>query len=291
MQNAKCKMQKAHSATGEMQSAHCTMTKVETFGRITLGLLIACSVTAGPLFAQPRTQQARAPQRRTMQPRVFVSINAVYRGPSRTLTDSTTFQTPFSAGRELGSATSTYKVPTGVMFDGGGIARLWHGLGAGVAVSAFTSRNDFNITAQMPHPFFFNQMRTIEGTVNARHAETTVHVLGAYYVPLTPRLNVIVSAGPSHFSVEQKLVRSVTAIELYPFDTAQFGTADLEVFNTTAWGFNAGADLSWMFSRNFGVGGLVRFAKATIELTPTGRAAVKMDAGGFQAGGGVRIGF
>jgi len=248
----------------------------------TLLALGVCFVAAGPAFGQ---------QKPASPPRVIVSVNALYRTTARTLSDSVTFSTPFSAGRELATASSTYGIPAGVMFDGEGVVRLWKGLGAGVAVSAFSSHADFNITAQMPHPFFFNQMRTIEGAVNARHAETTVNVLATYYIPLAPRFNVVVSAGPSWFSVEQKLVRSVTAIELYPFDTAQFGTADLQVFNTTAWGFNAGADISWMVTRNFGVGGLLRFAQATVEMTPTGRAAVKMDVGGFHAGGGARFSF
>lgn len=245
----------------------------------TMVLALACWAVASPsAVAQP-------------QPRVFVSINAVERTTARTLADSTTFDTPFSAGREPGSASSTYKIPAGVMFDGEGVVRLWRGLGVGAAVSAFSSRNDFQVTAQLPHPFFFNRARTVDGTVNSRHAETAVHVMAAYYVPLTPRLNVILSAGPSRFSVEQKLVRSVTATEVYPFDTAEFGSADLEVVKTTAWGFNVGADVSWMFTRGFGVGGLVRFAQSTVDLTPAGRAAVKMDVGGFQVGGGARVGF
>ncbi len=267
-------------------------TKAKTITRTTLLSLVICSIAAGPAFAQrSRPKQVPPPRPRAAQPRVFVSVNGVYRAPSRTLSDSVTFPTPFSAGRELASATSKYTLPTGIMFDGEGIVRLWRGLGAGIAVSAFSSRNDFNITAQMPHPFYFNQMRTIQGTVNSRHAETTVNLLAAYAIPLSPKLNVLVSAGPSWFSTEQKLVNSVTAIELYPFDTAQFGTADLQTFNTGAWGFNAGADLSWMLARNFGVGGLVRFAQATAKMSPPGRAAVSMDVGGLNVGGGVRIKF
>ena len=56
-------------------------------------------------------------------------------------------------------------------------------------------------------------------------------------------------------------------------------------------GFNAGADLRWMFSRNIGVGGMVRYIRGSVDLDDRGRSP-NLGAGGWlQVGGGLRIGF
>jgi hypothetical protein len=45
----------------------------------------------------------------------------------------------------------------------------------------------------------------------------------------------------------------------------------------------------WFFSKNVGVGGLVRFSRATIDLDAPENRTVSVDAGGVYAGGGVRV--
>jgi hypothetical protein len=56
-------------------------------------------------------------------------------------------------------------------------------------------------------------------------------------------------------------------------------------------GFNAGADLRWMFSRNVGLGGMVRFIRGSVDLETENNRRILVRAGGLQAGGGIRIGF
>ena len=46
---------------------------------------------------------------------------------------------------------------------------------------------------------------------------------------------------------------------------------------------------SWMLGRTFGVGGILRFSKATVDLDAPNNRTISVDAGGFYAGGGVRI--
>jgi hypothetical protein len=46
-----------------------------------------------------------------------------------------------------------------------------------------------------------------------------------------------------------------------------------------------------MFTRNFGLGVMVRFSRANATLAPEGRAAFDALVGGLEAGGGVRIAF
>ena len=50
-----------------------------------------------------------------------------------------------------------------------------------------------------------------------------------------------------------------------------------------------GVDVIWAFSRNVGVGGLLRFTRATTTITPGEGRTIELELGGLQAGGGIRI--
>ena len=82
-------------------------------------------------------------------------------------------------------------------------------------------------------------------------------------MPLTrSRSGCIVTAGPSVLSVGQTLVTDVQFAETFPYDTAEFTGATTTNATASAAGFNAGADVFWMFSRHVGAGGLVQFTRA-----------------------------
>lgn len=225
------------------------------------------------------------------QDRVLVSVNAAAQLTSGTIHDAFEYDHPYGAGRERASVTTDYEVPTGAMFDGSVAVRIVGSLGAGVAVSASSTTSDLGAHARIPHPFYFNRFRDVEGSVAARHSETGIHLQAVYVVPLTPKVLVAVSGGPSHFSVEQRVARSVTVSETFPFDTATFSDAPLETLKTDAWGFNVGVDVGWMLARHFGVGGMVRFSRANATFVPTGRDGFDANVGGLEAGGGVRVRF
>ena len=44
-----------------------------------------------------------------------------------------------------------------------------------------------------------------------------------------------------------------------------------------------------MLKPRFGVGGLVRFSRATVDLDAPGNRTISVDAGGVYAGGGIRL--
>jgi len=53
---------------------------------------------------------------------------------------------------------------------------------------------------------------------------------------------------------------------------------------------HVGADVGWRLARHAGLGGLVRFSKATVSLTvPNDMCPVSSDAGGFLAAGGLGL--
>ena len=218
--------------------------------------------------------------------RVHVSVNGAYQATTNDFSDRFEFQ----RNLETGSTDVDYPVKGGFVFDAGAGFRFWKNLGAGVSVSYFTRDDVASTTSSVPHPFFFQQPREVIGdATGVKRSETGVHVQAMYLVSTGGRLRLVISGGPSFFNVEQDLVTEVTVTETYPYDTATFASAQKTRAKGSAVGFNVGADVMWMFGKTIGVGGLVRFAPATVDLDAPANRTVTVDAGGVYAGGGLRL--
>jgi hypothetical protein len=168
--------------------------------------------------------------------------------------------------------------------------RFWKQMTAGVVVSAFSDTTNPAVTASLPHPFFDNTPRAIEGTAAAKRQELAVSPTVGWLIPLSSSVQLAVNAGPAVMTVKQQFVTGVKFTETYPYDTATFTSADVAESSKTVVGIYVGADVSWMFSKHVGVGGVVQFARATLDQK-VGDRTVSIDAGGAQAGGGVRFVF
>jgi hypothetical protein len=185
-----------------------------------------------------------------------------------------------------------YDSASGPFFDGGVGVRLWKNLGAGVAFSFFTKDNPAAIEGAIPHPFFDAQPREISGEASSlSRKDAVVHLQGMAMIDPPGPLRLVLFGGPSFFRVEQDVVSGVRYSEEYPYDTATFTGADVRAVSESAVGFNAGADVVWMLHQNVGVGGLLRFTRASIDLDVPESGTISVDAGGFQAGAGIRLVF
>ena len=218
----------------------------------------------------------------TATERVIVSLNASYLTASQTFDDTRTFD----LNAETASFTSDYAVEAAVGVDAGAFVRVWKGLAAGVAFTSYSDSRDIVIDATLPHKLKFNSPRTISGTAAGDHEETAVHLQIAYIVPVGKKMSVVVFGGPSFFTVKQSVVTAIQFQDAYPYDEATFTGATVATEEESKTGFNAGADVAYYFTKNVGVGGLVRFsaAKTTFSLGD-------VDAGGALVGGGVRLRF
>ena len=184
-----------------------------------------------------------------------------------------------------------YPIKSGPVIDARGGYRVWKRFTVGAGVTRYSQRADARVEAQLPHPFFDNQFREVEGTTSTLRAETTAHVLLGWMLPLSDRMRLVLTAGPSFMNVEQTLVTDVTYSETYPYDTAEFTGATTRRASRSATGFNAGADFTWMFSRRVGAGALVQIARARVRLSPGEGRSIAVDAGGVQFAGGLRLFF
>ena len=218
-------------------------------------------------------------------PRGFVTINAGLQSPSRTFSDSFTFETYV----EDATVGAEYEVKSAPFFDGGFSVRLFGPVGAGVAVSRFSHTGTAKVTGTIPHPFYFEQGRDISGDASVKRNETAVHAQLAAFLPVG-RVLVVLTAGPSFLTVEQGVVTGVAYDESYPFDEATLRRATVRLEREKKVGFNAGADVTVMLGRSVGVGGMIRYAATTVDLTLDGRT-LSLEAGSLQAGGGIRFVF
>jgi hypothetical protein len=220
-------------------------------------------------------------------PRFLISVNGGYQPSTTSFSDRFTFD----LNRETASVASDYPVDAGTLFDAGGAIRLWKGLAAGLAFSRFSVDSTVQASATLPHPLFFQRNRTVSGeTSGLTREETAIHIQAQYWLPPFGGVHVALAGGPSVLDIQQSIVTDVNFTEEFPYDTASYVGVDSRRVAGTATGFNVGADLRWMFTRNLGVGGLVRYTHATVDLTQNNRS-VQVDAGGMQVGGGVRVSF
>jgi len=241
----------------------------------TFGLMTVCALLgAMPAAAQPL-------------PRFTISVNGGYQPSTTSFDDRFTFD----LNRETAAVDTDYSVDAGPLFDAGVGFRIWKGLGAGIAISRFSVDSAGQAEATLPHPLFFQRNRQISGeTTGITREETGIHIQAQYQLPPFGNVYVTLAGGPSVLDIQQSIVTDVNFTEEFPYDTATYVGVDSQRVSGTATGFNAGADVRWMFTRNVGVGGLVRYTRATVDLTRNNRT-VTVDAGGMQVGGGVRLAF
>ena len=247
----------------------------------TLAALLVCALA----------NEAAAQQRRPTPPRPFVERGFVIVGGGVQATAADlSDRILFESNAETGSLDADYPGRTGVLVDVTAGMRVRRQVGIAVGVSRTARNGSAQVTAQIPHPFFDDQPRSVSGEAGAiSRTETAVH--GQLYYDMRPRgpWRVRLFGGPSYFTVEQEVVTGVEADEIYPFDTAEFRRAATARAKGSAVGFNAGLDLARMFNRRVGAGALVRYSRASVDLDAPEARSVSTNGGGMQATLGLRF--
>ena len=120
--------------------------------------------------------------------------------------------------------------------------------------------------------------------------ELGAHLQFRLTIPVTPRFDLSVFAGPSRWQVRQDRIETIDYTSQYPFDLAEFKSVTVLETTDTAWGYNAGIDFGLYFSRHVGAGALLLLATANPESAATATTA-DTRIGGMRVGGGLRLRF
>ena len=208
----------------------------------------------------------------------FVDINGGAQTQSRTFKASTSF--PLYG--ETAGISSAQAIDSGGLFDVSGGYRIVPVFGIGVGVSTFSRSGDGSLAASIPSPAAFNKAANVTNSVaDLKHSEVATHVLLAFFVRLTGKIDATVSVGPSFFRVSQDILSATVLAGTQNISAA----THREKANTT--GVNGGVSLNIMVAPKYGLGAFARYAGATASLPSTGDLKV----GGLQVGGGLRLRF
>jgi hypothetical protein len=198
----------------------------------------------------------------------------------------------FTEFAEEGSLTAEHSADAGPGFEIGFQIRAGGRLAVRADVSITKRDQAAAFTAALPHPLYFDQPRLAEGQVDDfSYAESALHLDLVYAALRTDRLALELFAGPSLFRVESDLIERIDYVQSYPFDSVSVsGVASARV-EDTPFGFNLGVGLDYRLGARFGLGAQVRFSQARAELVVSEGHRAEIDAGGIQAGIGVRLFF
>jgi hypothetical protein len=218
----------------------------------------------------------------------FLTVNGGYQLTANNFADGAVRRQYAEDGR----VDVDYDVKTGPAFDIAGGMRLWKQIGLGVGVSRFTTSTSATLTGTIPRPFFFNQLRSISGSVaGLDREELAVHVQARGMLEAGSHLEMMVFGGPSFFHTKQSVVTDITIAESYPYDEAAFQSAVTTESKASKIGFNAGGDVAFFFTRQIGIGVTAQFAGATVNIPGVGGAKHDVKIGGGNVGGGLRLRF
>jgi hypothetical protein len=221
----------------------------------------------------------------TPDSRVALDVGAAFQAKATSVTQTIAFE-QYS---EPGSLTSTYSASKGPIVDAGVTVRVWRHFGAGVSVDYFHDSGSAQVSAMVPNPFEFGQLRQVSGTPGVSHTEVDTHVQAAYWAQLSPRVDILVSGGPSVFRVDQDFVSDLAYTQAAPYNAATYQGASTVRERQTAVGGNVGGEIGWRVANHLNLTGSMRYSRATADFPDT--SAQPLVLGGLRVGGGICLHF
>ncbi len=253
-----------------------------TIGIVACGLLLC-----GPAKASAQTTSSAPPPQVSWFHSGYLTVSGERQSGSRSEASSTTFSL-YDETAEIDS-TRTVSGSTGLAAEiGFGLSPtgMPYGDNLAVGISYFerTVNDPATITGSIPSPVFYNTFRSVSVTTGGlHHRETWATPFLAYGVPVAPKTDVIVLAGPSVVWVEHDLVTGATVSE--GASGPQLSVATVRE-KKTVFGFLLGAEVVYEVAPRIGIQGNLRYTVAHANLADT-----KLTMGGFQVGGGIQVRF
>jgi hypothetical protein len=236
-----------------------------------------------------RTPPQPARRRSAKSPRVL-NIDAGFRVGGDDLTRSFSAFTDIFA--EAGTIATNYGNRSGVAFDVLFAQPIASSFGVGVGFDYYLRSQHATVDARVPHPFFFNQLRTGTFETEALSAhEAAVNIPAVWMPPAFGALKIMVFGGPTIFRVSQTVVTDLVLDERYPYDTVTITGVKTGERKSTLVGFHVGGDVGYFFTPSIGVGGGVRYSHAKIKFDSDDDVTTEGVAGGLSAVAGLRFRF
>jgi len=259
-------------------------------------LVLSCAVPESA-FAQDRRPPLRPPQ---PPPTPIHPTFASGASGQRFLTLGGAFELPstFTVGiqpvdfAERATVDTRYSTKVLPGFSIGGGQTVWRQLAVGADLERVWKTGSGDVSAQVPHPFFFNRLRAVSGeAASLQRSETALNFRASWSMPVAARLNLAVGGGPSWVWLQQELVRDVTVAQTYPYDSATFGGVVTQRDTRGGLGFNVGAALDYRFAQRLSAQLTTRYSHARVRFDSADTGNIDVTAGGVRIGAGLRIPF
>ena len=178
------------------------------------------------------------------------------------------------------------------LVDLAGGVRVWNSVGIGGTYAKFSVAEDVNVGARVPNPVLFNQTRSATTVTPLERNETAFHFHALYVRPITPRIDVMLSAGPSVIQVSQDLVSGIELSEGdAPFTTVAIGNVKTVTLTERVFGLNFGIGGTYFMTPLVGIGGTLRYVTGSLSAQQIDGQSVDVPLGGFQLAFGARVRF
>jgi hypothetical protein len=202
--------------------------------------------------------------------------------------------------REIASAAAAYPALPSVMGAGleGGV-QFHPRFGVGVHFDFVNYESTVGLAVRIPHPTLFNRFGTDADvtTTALNRRDRGFDVFATYIAPTPDQWRVRFFGGPTYFTVSQEMVDLIRYEQVFNVFTGanlvDITTFDQREVSGSTWGFNAGADVAYFFSRHVGVGGVIRVNRGTVTIDeePLSVDTAELSAGHITFGGGLRLRF
>jgi hypothetical protein len=183
---------------------------------------------------------------------------------------------------ETATITSILHVRNAALLQFAAGARVRGPLVVGARFSMFGRPGTSTVSASIPDPIVYGRPTTVTASgSDLKHTERGIHLYGMWFVPISDKFDVGLSAGPSFIHVAQALANFSVAA----------GTQNIASVNVTqtgnAIGFNVGVDGTYRLSPQYGIGLFVHYAGASLDLP----SITSLKVGGVQTGLGFHVRF
>jgi hypothetical protein len=125
------------------------------------------------------------------------------------------------------------------------------------------------LTIRIPHPTLFTRLAEdfdLSGPLAREEHVVDVHATFDYNAP---QWRVVGFGGPTYFHLSNEMVSDIRYSQVFTLAGANIvniTSAPTATVTGSTWGFNAGGDVSWFFTRHAGVGGGVLFNYGRVTL-------------------------
>ena len=253
--------------------------------------LAALAMIPSLAFAQtpapPDQAAAPRPARANMLPRFSITVGGGGQITSSDFTQRISFPLFAEDAEVTGPVTVGRPARVNVAFG----LRAWRRLGVGLRVGYAKGTGRQEATFSLPDPFLFGTPHRVTGEAASRRTLLDVHLQMLLLAKRSGPWDVTVMAGPSFTMLRQELaLNRFNYNYVFPFTSVTLDPITSGTTKGEGFGANAGVSITRRWTRRIQFEGHVLGSTAKADLD-IGTGPLNVQAGGVQAGGGLRFVF